>query len=150
MLASPLRTYPLPATFRVRGYKQPLGLLQHQVAPPGPAWYDSYVSSIHHSGFISATSALPVSGPLLRHSSTNYKAPPPRSFSPSLASHPPMRIIHNPPCPARPRRSLASRQYQAPQSRTSMRSLPLLFRTRPTCNNNDMRPKVRGLYLTSP
>jgi hypothetical protein len=152
MLASPFRTYPLPATLQSEGLQATTQSVCSTNFPLESLLGMRAMSAMHHSGSISAAS---VSGPSCATRVQTTKllhqeaSAPAQATGPSLASNLPMRIIHISAmfCP---RRSLASRDYQASQSRTSMRSLPLLLGTRPTCNNNDMRPKVRGSYLTSP
>jgi hypothetical protein len=111
----------------------PLGLFAAPVAPPGPA---QHVSSIHHS----SQQPLPClhSGPSCATRVQTTKLPPTRTsapapgFGPQSSSPSPMCTIHSPPCSAR---VLSHGQPALPafSSRTTMWSLPLPFRTRPTC-----------------
>ncbi|KAE9365983.1 hypothetical protein N431DRAFT_87585 [Stipitochalara longipes BDJ] len=112
-----------------------LALFAASLAPRGSA------ASQQPPPLISPAPACLASGPSCATPEQTTKRLPTRASAPAPGFGPQSSFIHahNPPCSARVL-SHGEPALPAFSSRTTMWSLPLPFRTRPTCNINDMRP----------
>ena len=163
-LAARLPVYPLPSDIPIRAIVHRPSSIAHRgdegsasrrpccpIAPRRPV---EHVSNIHHSSQ-QLRPPPPDTGPsrLSRHSSTNYSTVqsyfPPRASAPapgfgpqSSSPPPPMRTIPTvlPAFSPMAWRAGTTSHYSN-HAPTMWSLLPLIFRTRPTCNNNDMRPR---------